>query len=139
MKLNPKWAVAGILGASSLAQACKRNAVEFFRIQTAVAYLKAVEIIRDLFLYQLGILICVMFLVFGVILIEGGAVFFLPLQPVHRASVTLLVGALNFLVSLGFLAYFSSSSRWLRQAEKYHEFLEEFMRETRNSLKKKRR
>ena len=134
MKFRPSWAVVGMLAATGLIRQSKKNAGEWIRIQTAIVYLKGVEIIRDLFLYQLGVLICVMFLVFGVILIEGGMVFFLPLEPGKRTALILLLGGFNFLGALGFLIYFCSSQRWLRQAQKYHAFLDEFMDETKNSF-----
>ena len=75
MKFRPSWAAMGMLAATGLIRQSKKNAGEWIRIQTAIVYLKGVEIIRDLFLYYLGILICVTFLVFGVILIEGGIFF----------------------------------------------------------------
>ena len=106
MKINPSWAAVGSLAAAGLIQQSKKNAGEWIRIQTAIVYLKTVEILRDLFLYQLGVLICVMFLVFGVILIEGGLVFFLPLQPGERAGLTVILGAVDFLTALGFLFIF---------------------------------
>ena len=134
MKFRPSWAAVGMLAATGLIQQSKKNAGEWIRIQTAIVYLKGVEIIRDLFLYQLGILICVTFLVFGVILIEGGIVFFLPLESGKRAVLTLLLGGFDFLGALSFLIYFCSSRRWLRQAQKYHAFLDEFMDEAKNSL-----
>lgn len=129
LKMNPRLAMTGMFAASSLFKILRHNAGEFLKIKTAIAYLKGVEVIRDLFLYQLGILICVMFLVFGVILIEGALVFFLPLQPGERATLAFIVGAVDSLGALACLAYFSSSGRWLRQAQKYSEFLNGFMDE----------
>ena len=134
MKLRPSWAAAGILAASGLIRQSRKNAGEWIRIQTAIVYLKGVEIVRDLFMYQLGVLICVTFLVFGIILIEGGMVFFLPLEAGQRAWLTLALGAADFFTAFGFLIYFCSSSRWLRQAQKYHTFLDEFMEEEKNSF-----
>ena len=134
MKFRQSWAAVGMLAAAGLIRQSKKNASEWVRIQTAIVYLKGVEIVRDLFLYQLGVLICVMFLVFGVILMEGGTVFFLPLQPGERASLTLLLGTVDFFGALGFLVYFCSSGRWLRKAQKYHAFLDEFMEETKSSF-----
>ena len=123
-----------MLAATGLIRQSKKNAGEWIRIQTAVVYLKGVEIIRDLFLYRLGILICVTFLVFGAILMEGGIVLLLPFESGERAVLTLLLGGFDFLGALGFLIYFCSSKRWLRQAQKYHAFLNEFMDETKNSF-----
>jgi len=132
MKLNPSWKTAGILAAAGLLNQCRKNAGEFIRIQTAIAYLRGVEILRDLFLYQLGILVCVVFLVFGVILIEGTLIFYLPLQTSVRVFAGLCLGVFDSLTALGFLVYFLSSARWLRQAEKYHDYLEEFMDQARD-------
>ena len=130
MKFRSSWAALGMLTTAGVIRQSGKSAGDWIRIQTAIGYLKGVEIIRDLFLYQLGALICVMFLVSGVILMEGGAVFFLPLQPAQRAVLTLLLGGLDFLGALACLLYFCSSGRWLRQAQKYHPFLDEFMEET---------
>ena len=134
MKFRQSWTAVGMLAAAGLIRQSKKNMGQWIRIQTAIVYLKGVEIIRDLFLYQLGVLICVMFLVFGVILIEGGMVLFLHLQSGERAGLTLLLGAVDFLGALSFLIYFCSSRRWLRQAQKYHAFLDEFMEETKDSF-----
>ena len=132
MKFRTSWAALGMLAATGLIRQGRKNAGEWIRIQTAIAYLKGVEILRDLFLYQLGILICVMFLVFGVILIEGGIIFFLSVLPEARVGLTLLLGAVDFLGAAGFLVYFCSSTRWLRQAQKYHAFLDEFIEDVKN-------
>ena len=136
MKFRPGWTTVGMLATAGFIRQSKKNAGEWMKIQTAIVYLKGVEIIRDLFLYQLGILICVMFLVFGVILIEGGMVFFLPLEAVQRASLTLLLGSADFFGALFCLLYFCSSGRWLRQAQKYHMFLDEFMKGENHDIKK---
>ncbi len=131
MKLNRGWTAAGLLGAVSLARECKKNAGELVRIQTARFYLKGVGILRDLFLYQIGILACVVVLVFGFILIQGGLVFLIPWEPGIRLAVVLIMGGADSSIALAFLLYFASSKRWLRQAAKYNECLEELTMERR--------
>jgi hypothetical protein len=130
MKLNPGWTTTGLLAAGGLIRVCRKSAGRFFRIQSTTLYLKSVEIVRDLFLYQLGILICAVFLVFGVILIQVAAIFYLPLSQETKVGVCLFVGLFDFMAALGTLLYLSSSSRWLRQAKKYDKFLEEFLDQT---------
>lgn len=127
MKLNRHWAAAGLQGAASLVRLCKKNAGELFRVQTAMVYLKGVEIFRELFLYQIGILVCVMFLVFGIILIQGAVIFFISWEAKIRMAAMVIMGGLDFSVALAFLVYLGSSKRWLRQASKYNECVEELI------------
>ena len=132
MKLTRGLTAAGLLGAVSLAQQLKKNAGELVRVQTATLYLKSVEILRDLFLYQIGILVCVVVLVFGIILIQGAVAFFIPLSAKARLVTVLTMGFLDSSIALGVLAYFASSRRWLKQAAKYNECLEELVEKRQN-------
>ena len=129
MKFNRTWAAAGLIGAANLVRECKKNAVDLVRIQTATVYLKGVEILRDLFLYQVATLVCVVFLVFGVILMEGAAIFYVPASTVSKTMMAFIVGALDSLTALAVLGYFASSKRWLKRAVKHNACLEELMEE----------
>jgi hypothetical protein len=120
MKIRQSWVTAALWGATALFKQCRKNANELVKIQTAMVYLKGVEILRDLLFYQMGIQVCVVFLVFGVILMQGGVLFYFPLSPQARATTALLLGALDSLTAFSFLAYFSSSKRWLKQAARYN-------------------
>lgn len=129
MRRNGGWVAAGVLEAAGILRQCRKNAGELVRIQAARIYLKSVDIVRDLFLYQLGVLMAAVFLTFGVILIEGAAIFLLPLEPKMRGIIALLTGGFDVLAAFVFLRHFASSERWLRQASKYNAFLEEFLEE----------
>lgn len=115
--------------AAGILRQCQKNAGELVRIQAARIYLKGVDIVRDLFLYQLGVLVAAVFLTFGVILIEGAVIFFLPFEPNMRGIAAFLIGGFDVLAGLFFLSYFASSKRWLRQAAKYNAFIEDFVEE----------
>ena len=124
---NGHWIVAGLAGTAELINRCRKNAREFVRIQTALVYLKGVDVVRTLFLYQIGVLVCVIFLVFGVVLIEAAGIFYFPMEFQARIHMAFIVGFLDSLTALIFLGYFASSRRWLHQAAKYNSFVEEFM------------
>jgi len=123
MKVNRGWKAVGMLAALELIATCRKNALETAQIYGAAAYLKGVHMARDFFLYQIVILACVMMLVFGIILMEGSFVFFLPVPAVSRGILAFLIGAVNVLVAGLFLASFASSDRWLRQAAKYNRWV----------------
>ncbi len=114
----------GLLALMSLIGKCKENAFEIAQIYGATAYLKGVSMVRDLFLYQVGVLACVMLLVFGVILMEVAIVFYAPVETPNRWVLAFVVGGINFLVGAILLGYFASSKRWLRQASKYNAWID---------------
>ena len=120
MKTGRGWPSVGMLAAVQLIGKCRKNALETAQIYGAAAYLKGVHMARDFFLYQIVILVCVMLLVFGIILMEGSIIFFLPVQSVSRGVLTFVIGGINVLIGGLFLASFASSDRWLRQAAKYN-------------------
>lgn len=129
MKSKQAWFEAGVAGASALFNLFRKNAFSVLQIQSAIAYLKGVEIVRDILFYQLGLMLCVSFLVFGVILIQGAAIFFISMEPLTRAMVALVLGFLDSGIALGVLIYFMSSKRWLRQAAKYNSTVENIWEE----------
>ena len=131
MKINRAWMAAGLTGAAHLARQCKKNAFELIQLQAAMVYLKGIEMVRDLLLYQIGILICVIFLIFGVILMEAGLVFYFPMEFKTRVTVLFGVGAFDCLTALALLGYFASSGHWLKQAARYNECLEGLLEEDR--------
>lgn len=127
MKIHRHWVTAALLGSAGLFRQCKKNAGELIRIQTAVVFLKGVDILRDLFLLQIALQVCVVFLVFGIILMQGGLIFYLPVAAQMRVLLALIFGAADSLGALSLLIYFGSSKRWLRQAAKYNESVEDLM------------
>lgn len=116
-------------GTAGVWRVLRKNAVDMARIQGAMVYLKGVEIVRDLLVYQLGLLACVIFLVFGVMMMQAAVIFLLPPGQI-RVFTALGIGALDFFVSLGLLGYFVSSSRWLREAAKYNDQVRDVLEET---------
>ncbi len=120
MKANRKWAAVGLLAAVQLIGRCKKNALEIVQIYGATTYLKGVRMARDFFLYQIGILVCVMLLVFGGILMEAAILFYIPVETSTRIILAFVLGGIDFLTGAIFLGYFVSSERWLRQASKYN-------------------
>ncbi len=120
MKVRRGWPAIGMQVAFELMGKCRQNALETAQIYGAAAYLKGVHIVRDFFLYQIAILGCVMMVVFGIILMEGSIVFFVPVQAVSRGILAFVIGAVDLLVAGLCLASFASSDRWLRQAAKYN-------------------
>ncbi len=128
-KKSGPWITAAIVGASAVIRGLKKNAVEMAKIQGAMAYLRGVEILRDLLIYQLGILACVIFLVFGVILMQAAMIFCLALEGQARIFAAFGVGLFDFSVALGLIVYFISSKRWLREAAKYNAWVDEFLEE----------
>lgn len=128
MKINSRWAFLGWLAAGQLLGKARQNALETLQIYGAAAYLKGVRLVRDFFIHQIGVLTCVMFLVFGVVLIEGAAVFAL-VQRVSPAVTILIAGLLNFSVGLSLLGYFASSRCWLEKASRYNAYLNALLHE----------
>ncbi len=120
MKVNGRWAASGLLAAAQIIGKCKQNAFEIAQIYGATAYLNGVSVVRDFCLYQIGILACVMLLVFGVILMEAAVIFYIPLATSTRAILVFVLGGIHLLAGGIFLAYLASSERWLRQASKYN-------------------
>ncbi len=119
MKVDRKWAAVGLFAAVRLLGKCKRNALDVAQIYGAIAYLKGVRMARDFFLHQIGVLVCVMFLVFGVILMEAAVLFYIPVGTSTRIILAFLLGGIHFLAGGIFLGYFASSKQWLRHASKY--------------------
>lgn len=135
MNSNSGGALIGLLAVQRLISFFGRNAREYFRIQSASAYLHAIEVIREFFFYQFSILICAVFLSFGVILIQTAILLYLPMSLEMKAGIGLLMGLIDFFTALGVLLYFSSSSWWLNKAKKHHQFLEQVL----DKLSKERR
>jgi hypothetical protein len=129
MKSNRKWATVGWLAAMQLFGKVKKNAFDIAQIYGATAYLKGVLMVREFFLYQIGLLVCVLLLVFGGILMEVAAVFYIPAETSTRVLLCFTLGGVNFLIGVIVLGYFSSSKRWLRQASKYNALLKAVMEE----------
>lgn len=129
MKVNREWAAAGLLAVVQLIGKCKDNALEIAQIHGAIAYLKGVHMVRDFFLYQIGVLACVMFLVFGLILMEAAVIFYIPVGTSTRLILAFVLGGVHFLTGVIILGYFASSKRWLRQAAKYNAWIEASMEE----------
>jgi len=127
MKTNRKWMAAGLLTAIQLFGTCKKNTLEIAQIYGATAYLKGVRMLRDFFLYQIGILACVMLLVMGGILMEVAVIFYLPVAMSTRAILVFVLGGMNVLLGGLFLASFASSERWLRKAANYNAFIKSSM------------
>ncbi len=136
MKADRKWAAAGLLAVAGLLGKCKQNAFEIAQIYGVTTYLKGVQMVRGFFLYQIGILACVMLLVFGVILMEGAVIFYIPVETSARILLVFVLGGINFLTGAICLGYAASSKRWLRQASKYNAWVaasmeeEDFSRQT---------
>ena len=128
MKLNSTWLAAGIIGANNLVQHYKKSLTELFTVQSATVYLKGVEIVRHLFLVQVSIMACLVFVIFGVILIEAAVIFYMATNSDARTLTMILVGAVDILVAGSVLAYFASSNYWLQQAAKYNATLEELIK-----------
>lgn len=117
------------LAAARLFGTCKKNTLKTAQIYGASAYLKGISVIRDFFIYQIGILTCVMFLVFGLMLMEAAVLFYLPVEPSERLILAFALGALHCLTGLLLLGYFSSSKRWLRVALKHNAWVEDVIDE----------
>ena len=137
MKVNSSWASVGLFAAIQLIGKCKKNAFEIAQIYGATAYLKGVQMARDLFLYQIGILACVLLSVVGVILMEAAVIFYIPVETSTRVILAFALGGINFLTGAIFLGYFSSSERWLRQASKYNSWVKAAMDEESFSRQKR--
>lgn len=120
MRMNRKWAALGMFAAAQLAGKCKKNAFEAVQIYGATAYLKGVRIVRDFFLYQMGILACVLFVVFGAICMEGAVIFYLPVQASTKLLLVFILGVGHFLTGGLILCWLASSKLWLQQASKYN-------------------
>lgn len=120
MKINHNWAAAGLFTAAQLIGKCRRSAVETAEIYGAAAYLKGVKMARGLFLYQTAVNVCAMFVVFGVILIEAGFIFWGPADPLDRIQRCFIAGAADVFAGGVFLAYLMSPGRWLDEAAKYN-------------------
>ena len=129
MKANNSWASVGLFAAMQLIGKCKKNAFEIAQIYGATAYLKGVQMARDLFLYQIGIFACVLLSVIGVLLMEAAVIFYIPVEISVRIILVFALGGINFLTGVIFLGYFSSSERWLRQASKYNAWVKATMDE----------
>ena len=137
MKANNSWASVGLFAALQLIGKCKKNAFEIAQIYGATAYLKGVQMARDLFLYQVGILACVLLSVVGVLLMEAAVIFYIPVGTSTRVILAFALGGINFLTGAILLGYFSSSERWLRQASKYNTWVKAMMDEESFSRQKK--
>ena len=129
MKSNSKGVVGGFLAALRLIEKCKKGAFEIAQIYGATAYLKGVHIARDFFLYQTGVLACVMFLAFGIILMEVAVIFFIPMDISRRCIVAFLLGAINVLTAAVFLRRYTSSGQWLHLASKYNAWIKTSLEE----------
>ncbi len=130
MKKHRKWADLGWFAALQILGTCRKNAFDIAQIYGATAYLKGVRLVREFFLYQVGLLACVMFLVSGVILMEVAAVFYIPVATPTRIVIGFALGGLNFLTGSIVLGYFASSGRWLREASKYNAWVKASMGES---------
>jgi hypothetical protein len=137
MKENRMWAAVGWLAAVRLIGKCKKNALEIAQIYGATAYLKGVQVVRDFFIYQIGILACTMLLVLGAIIMEVAVVLYIPVENSTRVILAFVAGGINFLIGAILLRYFASSKRWLRQASKYNAWVKATMEEEDFMRKKK--
>ncbi len=124
MKVNRKWAAAGLFIAAQLVGKCKKNAFEIAQIYGATVYLRGVSMARDLFLCQMGMLACVVLSVFGVIFMEAAVIFYIPVQTSTKVIAVFVLGGIHFLTGVIVLGHFASSERWLSQAAKYNAWVE---------------
>lgn len=125
MKLRYAWLAAEMLGAFNLMGQYKKNTHDWIRIRTATVWLKAIGTARLLVIYQIGIIACVLVLVFSAILMEAALIFCISMSVESKVTTLLIVAALNFAAALGLIGYFLSSERWLEQAAKYNECVAE--------------
>lgn len=139
MKTNYRWAARGWLSVVQLMGTCRKNAFEIAQIYGATTYLKGVQLVRDLFLYQMGILAAVVLLVFGLILMEIAALVYVPLTPSVRCMLAFILGGIHVVTGIIFLGYLVSSKRWLEQASKYNAWLKSSLEEEEPLNQKKER
>lgn len=126
MKVKNPWAALGMLSAAGF---LKKSAVDFFQMQTAMAYLKGVDMVRDLLFYQIGIMSCVIFFAFGFVFIQTAAVFCFPMEDAVRLKAAFIMGFIDLAGAAWALFYLTSSKRWLEQAAKYNSYLRGFIQD----------
>lgn len=120
MKLRQAWVIAELLGAFKLFGQYKRNSAEWVSIQSAMILLKSVNVARDLVIYQIGIMACVVALVFSGIVMEIAVILCTNMSLQSKFIAIFITASINFALTLGCLSYFLASGRWLAHAAKYN-------------------
>lgn len=130
-KMKNPWLALGLMGAAGL---LKKNALRFTQTQVAIAYLKGIDVLRDVLFYQVGLIFCVIFFTFGFVLMQVAVIFAFPVTEAARLKIFFAAGLLDLTIALGVLLFLTSSKLWIRQAAKHNTYLKELMEENKRKV-----
>ena len=100
---------AGVKGFSPY----NRSATELARLKMSLMYLKGVETFRLLFINLLGVGVCLIFLISGLLLVPSLLLFYAPWPNEVKMYVGFGCAMMYLLISVGIFSYLFSQSKWL--------------------------
>jgi|GEM_PF-5773406 len=125
MKIQNSWFVMSLLGVSGLLGKCRKNLFEMANIQSAILYLRAVQGIRHSMIGTFQLVLGTMFFLAGIILLHFALFAFLNHETGLRSWGLFVLGLIEVAASAGYMAWFFSSKRWVRDAAHFHPVLKQ--------------
>lgn len=130
-KVKNPWLTLGLMGAAGF---LRKSAARFTQTQFAIAYLKGLDLVRDVIFYQIAVMFCVLFFTFGFFLMQAAVLFVLNVSDEARLKLLFAAGLLNFVIALGALLFLTSSKVWIGVASKHNGLLKELMEENKKNI-----